>query len=172
MSAVSTAHVIVAALLATSARPVAEFRVQPDDQNIVSGLIEGTWVSDPTINEKLGIRPRSARIEIKRDDSIAAKIPASYEKYIGKNVIYAAGTIEWKEGDRPASRLPMLVIEHSGNPHIMTFRPRGDDPFGDSESGNVMLVRGKDRANDLLFFGGDTARETFQALHREVPAAK
>lgn len=168
----SKVHLAAAGFVALTALPLAEFRVQVDKENIVSNSIEGTWVSDDALNAKLGARAKSLRVEITRDDSIAAKIPEKYEKVLGKKTIYAAGVIVWKEADAAPSRMPMIVIELAGNPHLVTFRPRGDDPLGDAESCNVMLVRAKDRANDLLFLGGDTARESFQALHREVVASK
>jgi hypothetical protein len=168
----STLQLSAAAVIATAVLPVAEFRVQVDKENIVSNSIEGTWVSDDPLNAKLGSGAKAVRLEITRDDSIATKIPAKYEPFLGKKQIYAAGTVLWKEGDRQPMRMPMVVVEYSGNPHIVTFRPLENDPFGDGESGNVMLVRAHDPANDLLFLGGDTARETFQAFHREAPLPK
>lgn len=161
-----------AALLTWIAHPAPELRVQGNAQNIVSQLIEGTWVSDEPLNTRLGARDNPSRLEIARDDSLAAKLPAKYEEFLGKKILFAAGTMTWKFGAGEVVRGPILVIEQAGNPHLVMFRPRGDEPLGDAESCNVMLVRGKDRANDLLFMGGDTATETFRAFRREVVQTK
>lgn len=163
---------ISAVLLALVARPTKDIRVQPDDQNIVSGLIEGTWVPDEALDTRLGNRPGSLRMEFVRDDTIAKQIPAKYEEFLGKKIIFAAGTALWKEGDAVVARGPFLVIEQSGNPHVVMFRPRGDEPLGDAESGNVVLVRAKERSGDILFLGGDTAGERFRAFRREVTKPK
>ncbi len=53
-----------------------------------------------------------------------------------------------------------------GNPHIFYFRERGGDPYGDSESYNVMLAPAKDRENDLLSVGGDFNNQPFVANAR------
>jgi len=50
---------------------------------------------------------------------------------------------------------PFLLFENWGNPYIVYLRKRNGDPQGDGESFNVMLARGKEEQQDLLFVGGD-----------------
>ena len=61
---------------------------------------------------------------------------------------------------------PFILTTFQGNPHVFYFRERGGDPYGDSESFNVMLAPAKERKNDLLFVGGDFNNQPFVAYAR------
>ncbi|MFQ5749907.1 MAG: hypothetical protein ACE5H3_10690 [Planctomycetota bacterium] len=80
----------------------------------------------------------------------------------GEWVICMAGNATL--GDKES---PFILIEHSGNPHLVFFREREGDPMGDAESANVMLAPTRDRVNDLLLFGGDFNNEPFRAFQRK-----
>jgi hypothetical protein len=52
------------------------------------------------------------------------------------------------------------------------LRERNGDPHGDGESFNVMLARGKEEQQDLLFVGGDSNNQPFSAYRRVVAEKK
>ena len=139
---------------------MAELIVEPDKDNVVSSRLEGRWDVHSTISSQLG-RNRGEALEFRPDNSIAAKIPQKFNKFLETKTIYMAG-IFTKRGQEH----PFLLIEHKGNPHIVYFRERDGDPLGDAESFNVMLAVAKNTENDLLFIGGDFNNQPFTAYNR------
>lgn len=99
------------------------------------------------------------------DSDVKAKVPAKFldaAKREGITIdIRLAGYMEMG-----GTKHPFILATFHGNPHIFYFRERGGDPFGDSESFNVMLAPAKDRKNDLLFIGGDFNNQPFRAYAR------
>lgn len=61
---------------------------------------------------------------------------------------------------------PFALVELSGNPHIIFWREKDGDMFGDVESFNVMMARAEEEANDLFFWGGDFNNQPFVAFKR------
>lgn len=99
----------------------------------------------------------------KSDAEVAKLIPAKYDEFLKDKRVYLAGRMTLRQQD-----YPFIFIEHKGNPHLVYFRQRGDDPLGDAESFNVMLVVAKDTSKDLLFIGGDFNNQPFSAYQRVV----
>jgi hypothetical protein len=154
--------VVAAGLLLVRPGSPVEFKVEPDKQNVVASRLEGEWRVDEELNGRLkGSTRGMTSIVVKSDASVAVSIPATYEEFLGGKRLYMAGrlTLDGKES-------PFVLIENSGNPHLVMFRARGDDPMGDAESCNVMLAPAKDRAQDVLLVGADFNNEPFRAYER------
>ncbi len=141
------------------------FRVEPDQQNVVASRLEGAWVPDAVVGERLGTEAHFARIEFESDPSIVARIPEKYSEFLAEKQLFQAGMMTMRRRDK-LQKHAFLLIVHSGNPHVVFFRERDGDPFGDGESFNVALTPGKEKKNDLLFVGGDHNNQPFDAYRR------
>jgi len=138
----------------------ADLKVEPDKDNVVSSRLEGGWEVNSIISTQLG-RNRGGAIEFRSNSSIVAKVPQKYEEFLQDRTIYMAGIFTMR-----GNEYPFLLIQHKGNPHIVYFRNKNGDSFGDAESFNVMLAPAKETANDLLFIGGDFNNQPFTAYER------
>ena len=78
--------------------------------------------------------------------------------------VYMTGLAKGLWEDQEA---PFFLTSLYGTPRVVWFRPRNGDPFGDVESFNVMLARGTERGDDLLFRGGDFNNQPFTAYKRK-----
>lgn len=146
------------------------FKITPDKENVVSSRLIGSWVPDPELHERLkgGAPGKNAQpIEVRSAPEIAEKIPEHYGEFLNGRTLYMAGYIKWGEQESP-----FVLTDHHGNPHLLMFRERDGDPFGDGESCNVMLAWAKDPKNDLLFMGADFNNEPFRPYRRADEAAK
>ncbi len=145
-----------------------EVKVEPDKENVVASRLEGDWQPDPDLSQRLTGNENAAMIKLiisfKSDPATAEKIPAKYEKFLANKQVYLAGILTIK-GEKTREH-PFILIEHRGNPHVVFFRERNEDPFGDAESFNVMLARARERQHDLLFIGGDFNNQPFMAFSR------
>jgi hypothetical protein len=75
--------------------------------------------------------------------------------------IFMAGTMTMGGKD-----YPFLLVSTNGNPHVLFFREKNGDRFGDGESFLLALTPAKEPANDLLFIGGDFNNQPFSAFRR------
>jgi len=153
---------LAAGLAVCSAAAWAAFSVTADKENVVASRLEGDWQLHAELTKRLvGEERPAAQLAFKSDPEVAGKLPDKYEKFLGKKQIYMAGVVKLKGKEHP-----FILVEHKGNPHVIYFRERDGDPMGDAESSNVMLAPGKDKANDLLFVGGDFNNQPFSAYER------
>lgn len=146
----------------------ARFQVKREEGNVVSSRLEGKWQLYVLLTKRLfgedyqlSLASSGRYVSFKSDSSVVEKIPDKYEKFLHDKTIYMAGTMKLRGKD-----FPFILIELIGNPHIVYFRERDGDPMGDAESFNVMLAPAKDKANDLLFIGGDFNNQPFSAYER------
>ena len=146
----------------------AEIKVTPDKENVVASRLEGDWQLDVPLTKRLDTNEGGAEggraVSFKSDPTVAAKIPAKYEKFIGNRQVYLAGIMTFQD-PKPREHV-FVLIEHKGNPHVVWFRERDGDPLGDAESFNVMLAVAKESRRDLLFIGGDFNNQPFAAYAR------
>ena len=157
--------VLLAACLAMINAP---FQVKADKENVVASRLEGKWRPQAALTERLTGESKSPQREgpsghlsFESDPSVAQKIPAQYKKFLQNKQIYMAGMMSQR-----GEVHPFILIEHRGNPHIVYFRERRGAAMGDAESFNVMLAVARDKANDLLFIGGDFNNQPFSAYER------
>ncbi|WP_299626712.1 hypothetical protein [uncultured Tenacibaculum sp.] len=119
-------------------------------ENIVASAIDGTWKS----------KKRSQEITVYKDTSILNLIPKKYYKFLYKKAIYHAGYITLGNKDEK-QQYPFLLIELNGNPHLVFFRKRNNEPYCDAESFNLFIARGEKKSEDKLFVGGDFNNQPF-----------
>ncbi|MBW3542659.1 MAG: hypothetical protein KY476_20540 [Planctomycetes bacterium] len=151
----------------TSPAAKADNNVEPDKENVVASRLEGDWRIDAALTKRLTEGERAGAwsvVSFTSDPGVVAKIAAKYERALTNKRVYLAGTLTLK-GGKPREH-PFLLVENSGNPHVVYFRERDGDPLGDTESFNVMLASAKERENDLLFIGGDFNNQPFSAYAR------
>lgn len=152
----TVAMLLVAAAITASA----ELEVKLEKDNVVSSRLEGRWQVNAALSTRLG-RNRGGALKFTSDSRVVEALPEKYNTFLANKTIYMAGTMR-----RKGTAHTFLLIEVKGNPHIVYFRERDGDPRGDAESFNVMLAVAKDRANDLLFVGGDFNNQPFTAYER------
>lgn len=159
----------VGLLLSAAVVAWAALRVEPDKENVVASRLGGKWKLNVELTARLLDAKRAksmgdAFYEFRPDPTVAAKIPEKYNDFLKDKSLYMAGTFKSRHSD--GQQRPFILVSHKGNPHLVYFRPRGDDPMGDAESFNLVIVPAKDKANDLLFIGGDFNNQPFAAYDR------
>ena len=162
--------IVLAAALLAGATVVGGFKVTPDKENVVASRLLGAWIPDPQLYERLkGAAPgKNAKpIEVRSAPEIVEKIPDKYGEFLNGRTLYMAGYIKRGEDESP-----FVLTEMHGNPHMIWFRERDGDPYGDGESCNVMLAPAKDPQNDVLLLGGDFNNEPFRPYRRAEESAK
>ena len=159
-----TRYTLTIALI-SHAMIAAGLTVEPDKENVVASRLEGNWQTRKSLTQHLtgNAKSRPAKLSFKSDPSVAAKVPDKYARFFTehKMKVYLAGYVKLDGKDCP------FVLTHiRGNPHVMFWLERNDDPFGNGESFNVMLAVAEDKQNDLLFVGGDFNNQPFSAFER------
>lgn len=153
---------IVFVTLVSTLGASAELKVESDKDNVVASRIEGAWEPDEALTQRVEGTSLGALI-FKSDAEIVKLIPAKYDEFLKDKRIYLAGRMTLKQEEHP-----FILIEHKGNPHVVYFLTRGDEPLGNAEFFNVMLVVAKDTTKDLLFIGGDFNNQPFSAYQRRL----
>ena len=154
----------VATLLLGAAGPQGIDLDLKNSQNIVAMRLEGTWKARADLTLRLhgkepGIQEITFAIE-------RASVPENVFKKLGgaarsSVTVYAIGRMKLRAVDHP-----FLLIGLHGNPHLLYFRERNGDPFGDTESFNLMIAPGKEPKEDVLLAGGDFNNQPFSAFTR------
>jgi hypothetical protein len=162
--------VAVLALLAAGAG-LRALEIAREKENVVAASLEGKWRPDVELTKRLTGRAGPENppgeyiefetVEFASDDSVAAKVPVGYDKFLKDKTVYMSGTMTLR-----GAKFPFILISRNGNPHVVYFRPRDNEPMGDAESFNLCLAPAKDRKNDLLFIGGDFNNQPFSAFER------
>jgi hypothetical protein len=147
----------------------AALRVEPDKENVVASRLEGKWKLNAELTARLfdfktAESMATNSYEFRPDPIVGAKVPEKYNEFLKDKQVYMAGTFKSRRSD--GQEQPFILVTHKGNPHLVYFRPKGDDPMGDAESFNLVIVPAKDKANDLLFVGGDFNNQPFAAYDR------
>jgi hypothetical protein len=143
-------------------------RIEPDENNVTAGRLEGTWEPDPEVCKRLGVKDHGVRIEFTQDDSFLDAIPEEVQEAIEDFPMYESGRVIYHRPSGPQS-FPYLLTNLAGNPHLIMFRERDGVALGDIESMNLMVIPGKTSSEDILFTGGDFNNEPFKAYRRELP---
>ncbi|MFG0318408.1 MAG: hypothetical protein ACF8XB_14135 [Planctomycetota bacterium JB042] len=142
------------------------FRVTPDEACVVASRLTGTWVPDEALAGRLGTTARFSRLEFTEDAAVAELVPERYLEFLRGKPITLAGSLAATTTGGKKQRHPFLLVGFGGNQNIVVFRERNGDAFGDGESFILTVVPAKERANDLLFTGGDFNNEPFKAYRR------
>lgn len=137
--------------------------VRPDPKNAIAPALVGSWQLDDGLAERLGGRTNVQRFEFRADAQFVGRIPAAIAAKLRDLPLYQEGTM-LKDGVAH----PYVLTVLDGNPMIVWFRERDGDPLGDAESFLVAIARAKQRSDDVLLLGGDTAEEPMAAFRRAV----
>ena len=161
-----TAWFAVLGLFVAALAHAGALEVKPDKENVVASRLCGKWGVEPKLSQRLtaGAPDRESPagdIEFASDSAVAGKLPGKYLEFLKDKRIYMAGTMKLAGKEQP-----FILIEHSGNPHVVWFRERDGDPMGDAESFNLVVAVAKNPIDDLLFIGGDFNNQPFRALER------
>lgn len=168
--------VATVAILGVGAAVWAAVKVEPDKENVVASRLEGQWRLHGDLTERLTSQAASKTslgmgFTFTTDPAVGDMVPERFEKLLKDKRVYLAGYMQRHELSAPKKeRFPFLLVSHQGNPCLIYFRPKGDDPTGDAESMFVMLAVAKDRDKDLLFVGGDFNNQPFTAYERRAVA--
>jgi len=150
-------------LLAICFNQVSSMANDIDPENIVGPALAGVWQTDGEINQRLGVKDAViGDVVFERNDRLITELPQDEEA-----PYQAAGKVTFptKNGERTAS---YALGQRSGNPVLVLFMADANKPDGlDREYAYVMLGRGSMATQDILFLGGDHARERFVALKRK-----
>ncbi len=151
----------------------AELKVEADKENVVASRLEGSWCKDASLSErltgkKLAEEPTKPAISFKSDSSVLDKLPLKFAEFLKDKKIYMAGICTF-HGEKNQEQ-PFLLIENHGNPHVVWFRERNGELYGDAESMNVSVAPAEKKENDLLLIGGDFNNESFKPFRRVIEA--
>merc|ERR1712037_909144 len=142
----------------------------PGSQNVVSTQLEGSWVIDDELTERLwpDFVWKSSNVTYKFENSseVLDLIPEEYCKFFHDAAtewpIYMAGFFSRRKNEEPWTTFLMVLTTLHGNPHIVYWRYN----WADTESFNIILARSSDRSQDMLFVGGDFNNQPFSAWKR------
>ena len=153
--------------LAEAAAAAVQRDVRAEEQNVVASRLAGSWKVDGTLTERLTGKAGAldSTLEFVSDPEVKKKVPARFTDAAKQEGVVLDIRMAGYMVARSA-KFPFILATYQGNPHVFYFREQGGDPFGDSESFNVMLASAKDRKNDLLFIGGDFNNQPFVAYAR------
>ena len=129
-------------------------KITPNKENIVASAIAGSWSPKETEKEY--------GLQFTIDSNVLTSISKEYFKHL---IIYQAGLMEVnRRGNRSVH--PFLLTETDGNPHLIFFRERNNNPIGDGESFHLFIAIGEEKKLDRLFVGGDSNIEPFHEFER------
>jgi len=166
----------IISVLSLASPSSAELKVESDKENVVASRIEGSWCKDASLSErltgnKLAEEQTKPAISFKSDATVLDKLPLKVEEFLKAKKIYMAGICTFHRGDKNQEQ-PFLLIENHGNPHVVWFRERNGELYGDAESFNVSLAPADKKENDLLLIGGDFNNESFKPFRRVIEEKK
>jgi hypothetical protein len=133
------------------------------DENILATRLEGRWVLDTAITDRLEA-PRGFEVprafQFTKDDVVLKKLITAYPRFASET-IYLAGTAHIGTVDHW-----FVLTNDKGNAHLVLFTPTREGPVGEPHYLNVNMACSRDKMKDLLFIGGDFARESAAAYSR------
>lgn len=147
--------------------PALDLTLQPDENNLAEGRLEGVWEYDPVVSERLGTSShREMTLEFRADAAVLQSLPGMWDRQLADWTLFEAGHMTIRSQGVIEAAAPYLLTSLAGNPHIVTFRERDGEPLTDAESFNFLLAPGKESPQDLLMLGGDFDNEPFRAMRR------
>lgn len=153
----------VIAVLASAAAAVQFSNASTADENQIALRLEGRWVLDSTITDRLeaprGFQPPRG-FEFTKDDTVLKQLVVAYPRF-ATEPIYMSGTAHIG----PVTHW-FVVTNYKGNNYLVLFTPTREGPVGEPHYLNINMGCARDRMNDLLFIGGDYARESAAAYCR------
>jgi len=120
--------------------------------NIVAGRLAGTWEAEGS--EADGGRDAFSYLP---DESVLKGLLTRYRGFIMRKRVFSAGVLT-----RDGAKQPALIIEHNGNPYMLTFPANGVKGY------HLIVVPAGSAAGDRLFLGGEGAGDLFRGFRRRT----
>lgn len=147
--------------------PTVELSLEPEENNLAQGRLNGTWEFAPVVSEKLGATSHEGTtLEFREDATVLASLPGMWDRPLADFVLYEAGHYTYRDEGEVRFSGPYVLTNAAGNPHLITFRAANGEPLTDAESNNLLVAPGKEASQDLLFLGGDFDNEPLRAFRR------
>jgi hypothetical protein len=131
--------------------------------NIIANRLEGAWKVDAELTAKLDPAPGAftpREIKFVKDPNVLNVLGGTYPRY--KNFdVFMSGTASMNGQDHW-----FLVMTENGNNHLVLFAPSRTVPADDPHHVHISMVVSRNTEKDLLFLGGDMARESAVAYGR------
>jgi hypothetical protein len=136
-------------------------------ENVIAARLEGKWLINTDVTDRLDsgrqvTPPRS--IEFVRNDRVVAQLRAESPRF-QNDVIYMGGTMKINGSEDHW----FVITNEYGNAHVVILTPTLRDPIGAIMPVNINLVCSRDLTRDMLFLGGDLARDSAAAYDRMGP---
>lgn len=134
-------------------------------QNVIATRLEGRWLVDAEITAKLDPAPDSKlprALDITKDDAVFKKITEVYPRFQTVEP-YMSGTAVLN-GDKHY----FVLMNQEGNSHIVLFTATRENPVGEPHSVHIAMACSRDSGKDMVFLGGDLARESAACYTRVV----
>lgn len=135
----------------------------PADDNLIAQRLEGRWMLESTITDRLEA-PREFQppraLEFTQDDMVLKKLLLVYPRF-ATETIFLSGTAHLG-----TEKHWFVLTNDKGNNHLVLFTATSDGPVGQPHYYNISMACSRDRMKDLLFLGGDVARESAAAYCR------
>ncbi len=133
------------------------------DENLIASRLEGRWAIDSAITDRLEaprgfVPPRG--FEFNKDDTILKKLIGVYPRF-SSETIFLAGTAHVGTESHW-----FVLTNDKGNAHLVLFTPTTEGLTVEPHYYNINMALSRDKMNDLLFIGGDIARESAAAYSR------
>lgn len=131
-------------------------------ENVVATHLVGTWIFDKKGAKVLTKNTTSLmELKVEMDSSIVEDIPYKFNEFLDGKTIYLAGKITLNK-----ESFPFILIELSGNPHLVYFKEKNGIPMDNLESFNLFVAAGDTPKMDILLIGGDFNNQAFFPFKR------
>lgn len=132
-------------------------------ENVVATHLVGTWAFDKKGAKSLTKNTTSLmELKVEMDSSIVENIPYKFNEFLDGKTVYLAGKITLNK-----ESFPFILIELSGNPHLVYFKEKNGKQMENLESFNLFVAAGDTPKMDILFIGGDFNNQAFFPFKRK-----
>lgn len=140
-----------------------QFASSTTKENVIAARLEGQWTLNPEVTSRLdpsrALPPKT--VEFVKNDRIVAQLRAESPRFQNE-VIYMGGTVSI---DGSMEQRFVVTCEY-GNAHVVILPPVMTEPATNIMTVNVNMACSREPAKDMLFLGGDFARESAAAYDR------
>jgi len=128
----------------------AQFKVEPDPENVVASRLVGEWVREDKVSRWLGAGFTLPTIGFLSDPTVLVDLPASLADDARRTRVYLAGRIDNGLADGKAQPR-FLLVQRNGNMCLLTWDASRPELARTPAPMKVMLAPATDGKHDLLF---------------------
>ncbi|MFT7487201.1 MAG: hypothetical protein ACI9F9_003060 [Candidatus Paceibacteria bacterium] len=143
-----------------------QVHVEPDQNNISAGRLEGIWRSDPAVSTRLGLDSKELTIEFQTEDRFMKSLSKQVSVQLNEQRIYETGLMVTRQAGKLVSSSPYFLVSRSGDPYLLQLHAEDGVPLGGIDSTHVFVAPGRERHQDLLLLGGDINDEALRPYRR------